>query len=113
MTVSVKDTGIGIPQEAIPKLFTKFFRISSVLEQGSKGTGLGLFISKSIISLHGGEISVKSEVGKGSTFSFTLPIANVVVEQSGRSTIAQNSEKSMILNPERYSHLYGGTPTGN
>jgi len=71
---NVTDTGEGIPKEAIPFLFTKFFRVSGKLEQGSKGTGLGLYISKEITQMHHGKIWVKSEVGKGSTFSFSLPI---------------------------------------
>jgi len=71
----IQDTGLGIPQDAIPKLFTKYFRVSGKLEQGSKGTGLGLYISKSIIDMHHGRIWVKSQLGKGSTFSFALPIA--------------------------------------
>lgn len=70
----VQDTGEGIPKEALPHLFTKFFRVSGKLEQGSKGTGLGLYISKSIIDMHQGRIWVESELGKGSTFSFSLPI---------------------------------------
>ena len=70
----VKDTGQGIPESALPHLFTKFFRVSGVLEQGSKGTGLGLYISKAIIEMHHGEIWVESLVGKGSTFSFSVPI---------------------------------------
>jgi PAS domain S-box-containing protein len=70
----VKDTGVGIPEEAQPHLFTKFFRVSGVLEEGSKGTGLGLYISKAIVEMHGGKIWVKSKLGEGSTFSFSLPI---------------------------------------
>lgn len=76
VAVSIKDTGIGIPKKALPKLFTKFFRVSGPLERGSKGTGLGLYISKSIIKLHGGDIWVESQLGKGSTFTFTLPVAS-------------------------------------
>lgn len=75
LQVSVADTGQGIPKEAISKLFVKFFRVSGSLKQGSKGTGLGLFISKSIIEMHNGKIWVESEVGKGTTFTFVLPIA--------------------------------------
>lgn len=71
----IKDTGEGIPAEAITHLFKKFFRVSGVLEQGSKGTGLGLFIAKSIIDMHKGNIWVESELGKGSTFNFSVPIA--------------------------------------
>ncbi len=69
----IKDTGQGIPKEALPHLFTKFYRVSGKLEQGSKGTGLGLYISKAIIEMHGGRIWVESELNKGSTFSFALP----------------------------------------
>lgn len=75
VTTHVKDTGEGIPKEAIPHLFTKFFRVSGNLEQGSKGTGLGLYICKSIIDVHQGKIWVESELGKGSIFSFSIPIA--------------------------------------
>lgn len=70
----ISDTGQGIPKEALPHLFTKFFRVSGPLEQGSKGTGLGLYIAKSIITLHSGKIWVESVLGKGSTFSFSLPV---------------------------------------
>lgn len=71
----ISDTGQGIPKEALPHLFTKFFRVSGPLEQGSKGTGLGLYIAKSIILMHHGRIWVDSELRKGSTFSFALPLS--------------------------------------
>ncbi len=74
LITSVKDSGHGIPKEAIPQLFNKFFRVGGSLEQGIKGTGLGLYISKSIMDLHHGKIWVDSELGKGSTFSFSLPV---------------------------------------
>ncbi len=70
----ITDTGEGIPPQAIPHLFKKFFRVSGKLEQGSKGNGLGLYISKSIVDMHRGSIWVKSELNRGSTFSFSLPI---------------------------------------
>lgn len=69
----IKDTGEGIPKEALPHLFTKFFRVSGKLEQGSKGTGLGLYIAKSIVEIHKGRIWVESELNKGAQFSFSLP----------------------------------------
>ena len=71
----ITDTGQGIPESALPHLFTKFFRVSGVLEQGSKGTGLGLYISKAIVNMHGGDIWVESELGKGSKFGFSVPVA--------------------------------------
>ncbi len=73
----VKDTGPGIPESALPKLFTKFFRVSGVLEQGSKGTGLGLYISKAVVDMHKGRIWVESALGKGSIFSFSVPVSEV------------------------------------
>ncbi|NTV30988.1 PAS domain S-box protein [candidate division WWE3 bacterium] len=72
--VKVCDTGQGIPAEAIPHLFTKFYRVSRTLEQGSKGTGLGLFISKAIIKAHKGSIWVESKVKQGTSFTFKLPL---------------------------------------
>lgn len=70
--VTIADTGHGIPKDSLPHLFTKFYRVSGGLEQGSKGTGLGLYVSKSIIDMHQGTIWVESELGKGTTFSFSL-----------------------------------------
>lgn len=79
----VQDTGQGIPEDAIPHLFTKFYRVAGKLSQGSKGTGLGLYISKVIIEMHHGKIWVASELGKGSMFSFSLPIAKQKEEDNG------------------------------
>ena len=77
VTTSVSDTGVGIPKEAMPHLFTKFFRVSNTMQQASKGTGLGLYIAKSIIEKHNGKIWVESVEGKGSIFYFTLPVAKL------------------------------------
>lgn len=74
----IKDNGEGIAQEAQKYLFTKFYRVAGKLAQGSKGTGLGLYICKSIVEIHGGKIWVISELGKGSEFSFSLPTENVI-----------------------------------
>lgn len=74
--ISVSDTGIGIGEENMRKLFVPFFQVETGLIREQRGTGLGLAISKGIIEAHGGKIYVESEgEGKGSTFSFTLPIA--------------------------------------
>lgn len=72
--VIVKDTGIGIPEVAIPHLFSKFYRVHGGLASGSGGTGLGLFIAKSIVERHHGKISVQSKEGVGSMFKVELPI---------------------------------------
>ena len=71
---SVKDTGVGIPQQEQDKIFSKFFRGSNVVRMDTEGTGLGLFISKNIIEAHGGKIWFESEEGRGTIFYFTLPI---------------------------------------
>ncbi len=75
VTVHVSDTGQGIPKESVGKLFSKFYRVTGKLEAHGKGTGLGLYIAKSIIDLHHGKIWVESELGKGSVFSFSLPLS--------------------------------------
>ncbi|HEV3470428.1 MAG TPA: HAMP domain-containing sensor histidine kinase, partial [Pyrinomonadaceae bacterium] len=73
--VSVADTGVGIPPEDLARLFDKYEQARSRATRSEKGTGLGLYITRQLVELHGGEISVRSEVGKGSTFSFTIPAA--------------------------------------
>lgn len=72
--VDVVDTGIGITRQDQEQIFSRFFRADNPLIREIGGTGLGLSIAKSIVSLHGGEIWVDSELGRGSTFSFTLPL---------------------------------------
>lgn len=71
--VCVQDSGIGIPQEVIPRLFNKFTQFGRKAGPGDKGTGLGLAISKGIIQMHEGRIWAESEVGRGSKFCFALP----------------------------------------
>ncbi len=75
LIVHVADEGIGIPAEAIPHLFDKFYQVDSSLTRRAGGTGLGLHIARRIIEAHGGQVTVKSELGKGSVFSFTVPVA--------------------------------------
>ena len=77
VTVYVADQGIGIPQDEQSRLFESFYRVDSGLRRRTKGTGLGLYLSKTIIDAHNGTIWVRSEPGKGSTFFFTLPIAAI------------------------------------
>jgi len=74
LVVSVQDQGIGIPREALPRLFERFYQANSSSTRSRGGTGLGLYISKQIVEAHGGRIWVESAVGQGSTFSFAIPI---------------------------------------
>ncbi len=71
--VSVKDSGVGIPDDQQKRLFNKFFRAANVQRMDTEGSGLGLFIAKNIIESHGGKVGFSSKAGEGSTFFFTLP----------------------------------------
>ncbi|MBK9051360.1 MAG: PAS domain-containing protein, partial [Chloroflexi bacterium] len=73
--VRVKDNGIGIPKEAMPNLFRRFYRAQSAVEKGIAGTGLGLHMVKEGVEKHGGTIEVQSTEGEGTTFTVRLPIA--------------------------------------
>ena len=76
VAVSVKDTGIGIPSEHLDAIFEKFHQVEGSLHRSVSGTGLGLAITKGLVEAHQGKIWVESEMGKGSTFTFTLPISS-------------------------------------
>jgi PAS domain S-box-containing protein len=73
VTFDVSDPGIGIPPEHLPKVFQRFHRVDTGDTRKAGGTGIGLYLVKHLVEAHGGEIGVESEVGKGSTFSFSLP----------------------------------------
>lgn len=75
LQLSVTDNGVGIAPEDQDKLFRRFFRAASATQTGASGAGLGLYITRSLVELHGGRIWLESESGKGSTFYVTLPIA--------------------------------------
>jgi signal transduction histidine kinase len=71
--VAVTDEGIGIPAGEYERVFDRFYRVDSALTRRTQGAGLGLYLVKSVIEAHGGRIWVSSNLGKGSTFVFTLP----------------------------------------
>jgi signal transduction histidine kinase len=77
LCVEVRDTGVGIPYEAQPHIFTPFYRADNPLRDEVGGTGLGLSITRKLVELHGGEIWFESEPNRGSTFCFTLPLTPV------------------------------------
>lgn len=73
--ITVRDEGVGIPQDVLPKIFTKFYRVESPLKQEVEGTGLGLYITKSLTDAMGGRIEAQSAPGQGTTFTVALPAA--------------------------------------
>jgi signal transduction histidine kinase len=74
--IEVQDTGVGIPAEHLPRLFERFYRVdTSRSRDDDGGTGIGLAIARSVVEAHGGQIHAQSEPGRGSTFTFELPVA--------------------------------------
>ncbi len=101
VVTTIEDTGIGMSPDAVNKLFTKFFRASSTLDPNYKqGTGLGLYISKSVIDHLRGKIWVESELGKGSRFHFSLPIA-----RASDVGVSKVSLESHLQNPLPLPHV--------
>jgi two-component system sensor histidine kinase VicK len=73
--LDVVDRGIGIPAEDLTRIFTRFGRAGNVRARGVAGSGVGLYIAKKIVEVHGGQLSVRSSESEGSTFSISLPLA--------------------------------------
>ena len=109
LVVSVTDSGIGIAFADQPKVFEKFKQVGDTLTDKPKGTGLGLPICKEIVEYHGGRIWVESESGKGSTFSFTLPLTAGAVTSPRKidieSLVRQLRENVTNNHPRRESIL--------
>jgi Histidine kinase-, DNA gyrase B-, and HSP90-like ATPase len=83
LEITVSDTGIGIPHESLEDIFQSFEQVDSSDARDFGGTGLGLSITKHLIELHGGEITVESEINRGSVFRFSLPISQEEPDAAG------------------------------
>ncbi len=88
--VSISDTGIGIPEKDQELIFEKFQRSGDILTSNIEGTGLGLAITRQIVNYHGGRIWVRSKPGKGSTFTFTLPLDKMRRDEYDAASLARN-----------------------
>jgi signal transduction histidine kinase len=113
--IHIIDQGIGIPAQDIPHLFTRFFRASNVVSEQLPGTGLGLAIVQKIVLLHGGSISVISDIGHGTDFRIRLPEALSSTDaliSSRRSSVLQRSmskmEAATLTDISAIAHEIGG-----
>ena len=82
LRVEVRDTGIGIEEKELDKVFSEFHQVDRVRDEQMGGTGLGLALTRRLVEMHGGEIGVESEAGKGSMFWFTLPVSRLEGEET-------------------------------
>ncbi|WP_421384996.1 ATP-binding protein [Bacillus salacetis] len=96
LRVSIIDEGLGVPEEAIPNLFTKFFRVDNSDRRKIGGTGLGLAIAKEIVKAHEGDIVLSSELGRGSTFTVILPRVKGMAEINPETDF-RGKDKGMIV----------------
>lgn len=97
--VVISDTGIGIPEEALDKVFTRFYQYDSSSTRRYGGTGIGLSIALDIVRLHGSSISVSSEVGQGSSFRFAVPLSTEPEELDlmGAEALAEPTETHLLV----------------
>lgn len=84
---AIKDSGIGIPAKQHSKIFQKFFRAENAVTQETEGTGMGLYVCKSIIELSGGNVWFESKENKGTTFYFTLPLKGSIMREGDKSLV--------------------------
>lgn len=93
--VEVRDRGMGIPTDEIPRLFERFSRASNAKRAKIAGTGIGLFIVKMVVERHGGEIAVQSVLGEGSTFTVTLPTLDAAIAQRSMRVTVVTADASL------------------
>jgi hypothetical protein len=95
--ISVSDTGRGIPQASLPQVFERLYQDPDSVDDSRAGLGLGLFIAKEIVTLHGGRMWVASEPGAGSTFSFTLPLYSLAQLLLPVITYQERLRESLVM----------------
>ncbi|MGN6759361.1 MAG: response regulator [Thermomicrobiales bacterium] len=115
--VEITDTGVGMTPEEQAQVFTRFFRAQNRATQEAGGTGLGLVITRSLVEMHGGEISLTSAPGTGSTFRFTLPVAEeeaappttreLTLREVGRRILVVDDEQDIATLIRRYLERAG------
>jgi len=107
--VSVEDTGIGIPRDRLASIYNSFAQLDASLERQYEGTGLGLYITRGLVKLHGGEIWIESELGRGSRFYFTLPRARekaANIDEVGSPYVKMDKILEADVEPEKKLDSY-------
>ncbi|MEC2078737.1 ATP-binding protein, partial [Metabacillus fastidiosus] len=97
LKVDIRDEGLGIPADAIDKLFTKFYRVDNSDRRQIGGTGLGLVIVKEIMQAHDGEVTLTSELKKGSTFTISFPLVTGLAAKQSERLISENNGKVNVI----------------
>ena len=85
--IAVTDNGVGIPEEDLPRIFERFYRVDKSRSTGAGGTGLGLAIAKEIVDAHGGNVDISSKVGVGTRITITLPVYSTLETMDGTETM--------------------------
>ncbi len=95
VVVTVSDTGIGIPEAALPRIFERFFRVEGAVGRTHEGTGIGLSLVRELVELHGGHVSVASVPGKGTTFRVEIPkgYAHLPIDEVSQAPVAPGSQR--------------------
>jgi len=106
IAISIKDTGIGIPEDKIGIVFDRFRQVDKSLTRKQEGSGIGLSIVKSLVELHGGEVSVKSEYGKGTEFIVRFPIRVLDTDDCACRVIEDASQKRIERIHIEFSDIY-------
>lgn len=109
LEISVEDTGIGIPEEALPHLFDRFFKVNPAYKGIYRGHGLGLHIAQKYVSFLNGDIHVESEVGKGTRFYFTLTLKPGVKPEQKHDDVIESTLPPTLLSPAHEER----SPLGN
>lgn len=102
--ISIRDTGIGIPDEKIPKIFDRFYQVDGSHTREQKGTGIGLSLTKELVELHKGNIEVESEEGKGTTFTISIPLGKEHLKPEEISEAEKVEEKVSSIPEEMIYH---------
>lgn len=106
VVISIKDTGIGIPQDKVSNIFERFIQVEDTLIKRHEGSGIGLSIVKSFVEMHGGNIKVISELGAGSEFIIELPVNSIKETEIEECPINQNSENYVEMLNIEFSDIY-------